>query len=156
MNLKPKTPIKINSSVKMLIQALGLKNSKPIYLPYTHRSNNYRATYCFNNCEDEANKTGCEVVYGWMIWEDRKKSFIEAEYHSVIKENGMIFDISPRQTGDTKILFVTDNTRPGGRKRPDTWYSRTNLKMVNGFIAEESKECEIIELDDIHSELQYV
>lgn len=153
INLKPKTPKKINGNVKALIRELGINNAKPKFLTYTHRSDAYRATYCFNNCEDESKKTGCDVVYGWMIWEDRKKSFIEAEFHSVIKENGQLLDISPRQTSNAKILFVTDKIRSSGRKRQDTWYSYTNLKMHQGSIIEESKECEIVELDEDYSEL---
>jgi hypothetical protein len=154
--VKPKTPKKINANVKALIKELGFGVGKPKYLNYTHRSPTYRATYCFNNCEDEAENTVCEVVYGWMIWEDKKAEFIEAEFHSVIKEDGKLIDISPRQTGEDKILFITDRDRPAGRKRPDTWYSYTNLKMHRGIVAEESRECEIIELDSIHSELRFV
>ena len=156
MNLKPKTPKKINANVKAIIRELGLAKAKPRFLPYSHRDDSYRATYCFNNCEDESNKTGCEVVYGWMIWEDKKNAFIEAEYHSVIKEDVKLIDISPRQTGDSLILFVKDTTRLGGRKREDTWYSRTNLKMINGFVAEEIREHEVVEIDHVHSELRFV
>ncbi len=85
-----------------------------------------------------------------------KISFIEAEFHAVIEENGQLIDISPRQSGEKRILFIPDNIRSSGRKRPDTWFSYTNLKMINGHVEEESKECEIVELDEVHSELRFV
>lgn len=156
MNLKPKSPKKVNGRVNAIIKELGLNPKKATFLNFTYKDESYRATYCFNNCENESNKTDCEVVYGWMIWEDTKKSFIEAEFHSVIRQNGQLIDISPRQSGEKKILFIEDSTRPTGRKRPEAWHSRTNLKMINGFVAEEPKEVEIIELDEDYSELRYL
>ncbi|KID56860.1 hypothetical protein JF50_13260 [Pseudoalteromonas luteoviolacea] len=154
MHLKPKTPKKINGRVKSLIQELNLDHKNSTFLRLTARDKSYRAGYCFNNCELESKKTGAKVVYGWQIWEDPKKSFIEAEFHAVIKENGSLLDISPRQTGEEKILFIEDSLRSSGRKSDDAWYSWTNLKMINGFVAETVKECEVVELDETYSELR--
>lgn len=156
MNLKPKTPKKINGRVKEIIRELRLDPNNAIFLDFTLRDESYRATYCFNNCEQEASKTNCEIIYGWMIWEDTKKSFIEAEYHSVIKENGELLDISPRQSGEKKVLFIEDPVRISGRKCSNIWHSRTNLKMINGFTVDESNECEIVELDENYSELRLI
>lgn len=85
MHLKPKTPKKINSAVKKLIKELGIFDRKPKYLKYTHRNNNYKHGYCFNNCENEIVVNGGKAVYGWLIWESKKQQFIEAEFHCVLK-----------------------------------------------------------------------
>ena len=156
MNLKPKSPKKVNGRVNAIIKELKLDPKKASFLDFTNKDDAYRATYCFNNCEQENTKTGCEIVYGWIIWEDTKKSFIEAEFHSVIRQDGKLIDVSPRQSGEKKILFIEDSTRASGRKRQDAWHSRTNLKMINGFVAEESKEVEIVELDEDYSEFRYL
>ncbi|TCD22950.1 hypothetical protein E0D86_09990 [Pseudomonas sp. IC_126] len=153
--IKPKTPKKISASVKALIKSLALTES-PKFLDYTHRSDSYRATYCFNNCEEESVKTGASIVYGWQIWEDKKKGFIEAEFHSVIVADGKMLDISPRETGDKKILFVPDKARRSGRKNDRTWISWSNQKMINGILAEEARELEIYEIDRDYSEVRTV
>lgn len=156
VQLKAKTPKAVNANVKKLISKLGLKPSSAKFLDYTHRSDQFRPKYCFNNCEDEAEKTDCEVVYGWQIWEDKKNSFIEAEFHSVVRENGRLIDISPRQDNDKKVLFVPDTKRTSGRKNKNTWASWTNLKMQNGCVLEDTKEIEVVELYDNRSELKFV
>ncbi|AMO49469.1 SEC-C metal-binding protein [Enterobacter sp. FY-07] len=151
LKLKPKTPKKINSAVKKLINSLGINNS-PFYLPLT-KVDYSRAGYCFNNCEQYAKNNKASVVYGWMIWEDRKSSFIEAEFHAVINENGQYKDISPRVNNEDKILFVIDNSRNSGRKESDSWYSWTNIKIFDGIVQENPKPIEIKELDDDYCEM---
>jgi len=156
VSINPKTPKKINSNIKALLSELGVANSKAEYLRFINRSNEYRNAYCFNNCEDEKNKIRCQVIYGWTLWEDRKKGFFEAEFHAVIKENGVLIDITPRRRNEDKILFVSDSTRNSGRKTDNVWYSWSNLKMVNGRVVEQSEELEMIELDNDYSEVRYV
>ncbi|WP_286262000.1 hypothetical protein [Thalassotalea atypica] len=156
VSINPKTPKKVNSNIKALLSELGIANSKPEYLRFINRSSEYRNAYCFNNCEDEKNKTGCQVVYGWTLWEDRKKGFFEAEFHSVIKENGVLIDITPRHRNEDKILFVPDTTKSSGRKTENIWYSWSNLKMVNDRVVEPSEELEVVELDNDYSEVRYV
>ena len=152
MKLNPKTPIKVSAKVKELVKSLGLTGT-PRFLNYIHASDSYRATYCFNNCEDEVAISGGEVVYGWQIWEDRKNGFIEAEFHSVIKVNGVLKDISPRQSKDKQILFVPDRNRSSGRKGENSWISWSNHKMINDEVAEPTFELEIKELDNDYSEV---
>lgn len=152
--LKPKTPKKINSAVKKLIISLGI-NTLPFYLSLT-KVDYSRAGYCFNNCEQYAKNNNASVVYGWMIWEDRKNNFIEAEFHAIISENGQYKDISPRINNEDKILFVIDKSRNSGRKEANSWYSWTNIKIFDGFVREEPKLIEIKELDDDYSEIIYL
>ncbi|WP_187506010.1 hypothetical protein [Pantoea agglomerans] len=154
LSLKPKTPIKINSAIKGLMKYLQLTTS-PSYLNLT-KVENTRAGYCFNNCEDYASKNNCEVVYGWMIWEDRRNNFIEAEFHAIINEGGLYKDISPRFNMEDKVLFVKDGSRNCGRKEPNSWYSWSNIKIIDGVVRESPMPIEIIELDDIHSEIVYL
>lgn len=155
ISLKHKTPKKISAHIKALIKSLDLTGA-PIFLNYTHYSDDYRATYCFNNCEEESEKSGAAVVYGWQIWEDRKNGFVEAEFHSVIMSNGKLHDISPRQTGDKQILFIPDTVRRSGRKDERTWTSWSNQKMINGFLAEKTQELQVYEINRVYSEVSVV
>jgi hypothetical protein len=151
MILNPKTPICITATVKQLAAALGLPSTKLHYLRYTHKSDEYKPLHCFNNCENEQIKYGGEVAYGWLIWEDRKRSFIEAEFHSVRKINGELVDISPRQSKKNElVLFIEDKTRISGRKNSTTWHSWSNLKMLNGLILEQSRHLEVSEISTMN------
>ncbi|ENY6785229.1 hypothetical protein ACF1CY_002693 [Providencia rettgeri] len=153
MRINPKTPKKINGTVRFLVRSLGLKTT-PMFLPLT-RISNARAGYCFNNVEDYIKEHGGEAVYGWMIWEDRKKGFIEAEFHVVVKNGSQYIDITPRYNYEDKILFVEDNTRNSGRmeEHPDSWYSWSNIKIINEYVAEMAEPLQVKELNDEDSEI---
>ncbi|EJI0325377.1 hypothetical protein ND149_000510 [Salmonella enterica] len=151
--ITPKTPKKINGSVRFLVRSLGLKTS-PMFLPLTMKPN-ARAGYCFNNCENYVKEYGGDAVYGWMIWEDRKKGFIEAEFHAVVKKDNQYLDITPRYNHEDKILFVEDDIRLSGRMEstPDSWYSWSNIKIIDDYVAEMTRAIQIKELDHEISEV---
>ncbi|WP_311754779.1 hypothetical protein [Proteus terrae] len=151
--MNPKTPKKINGSVRFLIRSLGLKTTA-MYLPLTNVPNT-RAGYCFNNCEVYVKENDGDAVYGWMIWEDRKKGFIEAEFHVVVKKDGQYLDITPRYNHEEKILFVEDNIRNSGRmeEHPDSWYSWTNIKIIDDYVEEMTVPLQVKELDHEDSEI---
>lgn len=151
INLKPKTPKKTNSAIKKIIDELKITDS-PVYLSLK-KVEGSRARYCFNNCEEYVKNNNATIVYGWMFWEDRKKSFTEAEFHAVIEEDGILKDITPRIDDEPKILFVKDAHRDSGRKNPNSWYSWANIKMVDNEITENTHPLEIMELDHYHSEI---
>lgn len=151
IKLKPKTPKKINSSIKKILKELGVKDN-PLYLTLT-RVCNTRAGYCFNNCEDYIKSNNADIIYGWMFLEDRRNGFAEAEFHAVIKENNRLKDITPRVINENEILFVPDMLRSHGRKNNNSWYSWTNVKIFNNVIVERARLLEIKELDDDYSEV---
>jgi len=154
--INPKTPKKVNRDIKALLSALRIPHEDPIYLIFTHRSAEYLNAFCFQNCENEKDKIECEIIYGWSLWEDRKNEFFEAEFHSVIKENGVLIDITPRRKNEESILFVPDMSRISGRKSIDSWYSWSNLKMVSGNVVEASEELEVARLDAERSEFRNI
>ncbi|UIN02287.1 hypothetical protein [Yersinia ruckeri] len=88
-----------------------------------------------------------------MFWEDRKNGFTEAEFHSVINEDGKLKDITPRINNEMAILFIPDMQRNCGRKDIDSWYSWANIKMFDDVIIERAHPLEIKELDDDYSEI---
>lgn len=153
MKITPKTPKKVNGTVRFLLRSLGLK-AVPTFLPLTQEPNT-RAGYCFNNVEDYIKEHGGKAVYGWVIWEDRKKGFIEAEFHVIVKSGDQYIDITPRFNYEDKILFVEDNARQSGRMKdnPDSWYSWSNIKIINEYVAEMAEPLQIKELDDEDSEI---
>lgn len=93
------------------------------------------------------------MVYGWMIWEDRRNEFIEAEFHAVVKINDRFIDITPRVNLEKEILFVEDNIRRSERESSDAWFSYRNIKFRRDDIISHPKQILIKELDDINSEI---
>jgi hypothetical protein len=69
-----------------------------------------------------------------MIWEDKKKRFIEAEFHAVVKQGSSLVDITPRIDGEKKILFVPDHKRIPKRKDESTWCTWSSFKSYRGRI----------------------
>lgn len=105
-----------------------------MYLPYTETSADYRIGYCMSNCEAENRRTGAHIVFGWVIWELRCVSFVEAEFHAVVRRGCTLYDITPRKDQEKRILFVPDNKRVAVRHDEHTWDTWSNhKKQGNSF-----------------------
>jgi hypothetical protein len=136
--LKPTTPKKISGAIKSFLRKSGL-NSKPTYLPFIYKSDQYLAKKCLDNSKHATLNGLGDTVFGWMIWEDKRNKFIEAEFHSVILIDGKLVDITPRVDKEPKVMFVPDyNREPHSDDRH--WYTFTNIKSHNGEIYEEALE----------------
>lgn len=133
VQVKPTTPKKVSRKIKAFLRTLGITN-QPIYLPFSNWSDKYKTHYCLSNCEAENVKNGYEIIYGWILWEDRKKSFIEGEFHSVLEVNGKLVDITPRLDGEEKILFAIDPKRIAERIDEKTWNTWSSHKSMNGTV----------------------
>jgi len=144
MNVQQTTPSKIGLSVKRFLRIAGL-HGFPEYLPFTDLGKDYKKGYCLNNCELEHLETSCNVVYGWMIWELKKSSYIEAEFHSVVEVGAKLIDITPRIDGEEKILFIRDEFREPKRANEHTWNTWSNIKSQRGKIIEHTKPIQIVD-----------
>lgn len=66
---------------------------------------------CFDNTERQVFQLGGSVQYGWTIWET-PGVLLDAEFHAIWRDqNGTLVDITPKDDGETRILFLPDNTR---------------------------------------------
>ena len=139
VHVAPTTPVRITKSIRYFVQAIGLNPARLRYLPFTIASPNYKARYCLSNCEAEQKRTGESVVYGWIIWEDRSKYFIEAEFHAVMQHsNGQLRDITPRNDGEARVLYISDHSKTPMRLDERTWRTWTSYKSIKGIIVEEA------------------
>jgi hypothetical protein len=126
--MPPTTPPIISLRIKRFIQTLGNVGA-PIYLPFTFRSDDYLPRHCQSNCEAESIRSSSEIAFGWVIWESRIDHFLEAEFHAVIRQNGSLFDITPRVDGESKVLYVRDFARSAVRIDDRTWDTWSNHKL---------------------------
>jgi len=133
INIKSTTPENLSLSVKNFLKKAGL-TAHPVFLKFTPRSDKYLPSFCLNNCEHESEKTGAKIIYGWIIWQDKKANFIEAEFHSVIRENKKLVDITPRHDNEDMIMFVPDKHRKAVRVAEDTWDTWSSIKYFQGIL----------------------
>ncbi len=119
--MDPTTPKRVNGHVRNFIRRLG-SVGQPEFLPFTFAASAYLAGNCHWNTRTELKRGPGEIVFGWVIWDLPHMSFIEAEFHSVIRRNGKLLDITPRRDGEEQILFVPD------RERVVVWLDATTLK----------------------------
>ncbi len=133
--LNQTTPKKVSSRINKFLKAMKI-NSKPVYLPFTFVNDRYLPKHCMSNTECEGKVRDCEIIFGWMIWEDKKNKFIEAEFHSVIKSDGLLIDITPRMDGEEKVLFIQDKNRVPERQDALTWLTWANHKSYQGKIVQ--------------------
>lgn len=119
------TPKKISKRIRSFINTLG-NVGDPEYLPFTPCSNKYFPQHCLSNCEAESHFSGCPIVFGWVIWEDKKARNIMAEFHAVIRRKYKHIDITPRVDGENRILFVPDKVRVATRLNERQWNTWQN------------------------------
>ena len=141
MKLKSTTPKSYNAAIRKFFKAAGFSKD-PVYLPFSELNPSYQAKHCLDNCLHAEKERIGTPVYGWIIWEDRSRKFIEAEFHSVICKDGELLDITPRVDGEKRIMFASDSTRVP-RFDGEGWNTFSSIKSMSGTIFEESREVKL-------------
>ena len=84
---------------------------------------------CFESVAAYIKQNGGSTQYGWIIWEESKQSFLEAEFHAVwVSSSGEMVDITPKVDGESIILFLPDTKRVYKRKLIE---NRRKLLVIN-------------------------
>ncbi len=66
---------------------------------------------CHRNVEEYIKKNGGKAECGWIIWEIPDK-YLDAEFHTVwVNDEGESLDITPKEDGEERILFLKDSKR---------------------------------------------
>ncbi len=82
-------------------------NTVPIRVPVSP-DRKAQLNECFFNVRKKMEREGGNILHGWCLWEF-PGLFIEAEFHSLwIAPNGGLLDITPKQDGESEILFLPD------------------------------------------------
>jgi hypothetical protein len=108
------TPKAIDKMITVLLDELSLSAATAQWLKY-------RKPRCFkpelNECHINAwlqmryEKSG-SLCSGWVIWQSKLAQFVEAQFHTVWRnDEGKLVDVTPRQDGEKRILFVPDSVR---------------------------------------------
>jgi hypothetical protein len=111
--IKGTTPKKIDSRINKIIDLLGLNSKEVMFIKLT-KENKFTAE--LNNCHInnfvKVKLYGGSIVYGWIFYQDKINDFTETQFHSVWCNNdGKIFDITPREDQEKRIMFIPDQVR---------------------------------------------
>lgn len=107
---EPTTPSIMSNNISKIIKKINPKGEiKSKYFTYTKPSTflPYEQE-CYYNVARMIREHGGEAIYGWVLWES--DIMIEGEAHCLYKDqSGNVFDITPRVSGEEKILFIEDS-----------------------------------------------
>ncbi len=137
------TPTSISTEVCAFLLAAGLR-TRPQFLRFKLISQSYKPRMCLENCELESKKPNRQVIFGWVIWEDRNANFIDAEFHAVIEKANRLIDVTPRVDGEDRILFVSDEQRTAKRLTDNEWLTWANIKSAKGIVFEQTRPIRIV------------
>lgn len=111
-----------------------LNGGEPVFVPVVADEDSV-INECFHNVERKINKYGGSIVYGWIIW-IAYNFIIQGEFHAVWKSNeGNIVDITTKQDGEDKILFVEEKIiKFNGSRVKSKFKNISNDAIVDSYI----------------------
>ncbi len=109
-------PKKIDARIRALGERLGLDMARATFLKQRKES---RFTPEPDNCQiNNLVKTrfdGGTIAYGWVVGQDKIRDIVQAHFFSVWRGDGdELVDITPRPTGEKRLLFIPDPNRKMG------------------------------------------
>lgn len=134
---KQTTPKKLTAPLYKLIRHLGLDPKTAVWLPLTVENQFTPETInCLINTMVKRKLAGGDIVFGWVLWFERKANFAEAEFHCVWRaKDGILVDITPRVDGEEAVCFVSDPTRTSHldlTRYPAVTHTYDNVRMRGG------------------------
>jgi len=130
------SPRRISPAILSLCQEIN-PDAEPVVVPVKPDTGAIPSE-CFYNVTERIKRDGGSMVYGWTIWE-WSRVFIEAEHHAVWEKDGELLDITPKQNGERKIVFLPDPSADydfeGHRRRINIKRSLGRFASVDKWIA---------------------
>lgn len=109
----PMSPKKIDVPLRGLINYLGLDSTLATHLKY-HQPNGFEPEIanCHLNVLCQIKKAGGRAQHGWVLSQDKPKSFSVAIFHTVWRTpDDQFVDVTPRTDKEKRLLFVPDSHR---------------------------------------------
>lgn len=109
MNNTTTTPSKLTDQIVAFCREID-PTAEPEYIDVTP-SPNGMVKECFETTDAHVAVNGGTVQHGWIIWET-PGILLDAEFHAVwCDSNGQLIDVTPKEDGETRILFLPDSKR---------------------------------------------
>lgn len=113
LQFNPQSPKKIDRALLSLIGYLGLNPDEAVHLKCS-RPEGFEPEhdYCHFNVWCQMRREGGEAQLGWVLVQDKRKSFAEAIFHAVWRHpDGRLLDVTPRRDNEKRLLFIPDYLR---------------------------------------------
>lgn len=102
------TPKAITPQILELCKRIDATQT-PVFVPVMPVSGTLR-NECFPNVQSHIKQYGGAIQYGWMIWE--YPIGVEGVFHACwVDTSGQLVDITAKDDGETKILFLPDSKK---------------------------------------------
>ena len=113
LQFSPQSPKKIDATLRGLVDYLGLDPGTAVQLKYSKPDAfEPEHDYCHFNVWCQLRQVGGTPQPGWVLAQDKQKSFAEAIFHAVWRHpDGRLIDVTPRKDKEKRLLFVPDLTR---------------------------------------------
>lgn len=113
LRFRPQSPKKIDKTVGSIIEYLQLDASEAVHLKFTKPTAfEPEPEFCHFNVWLQAKSAGGRPQPGWVLAQDKQKSFAEAIFHSVwLTPDSKLIDVTPRKDQEKRLLFVPDLKR---------------------------------------------
>jgi hypothetical protein len=114
MMLKLTTPEIVDASIQTVLAALELRAEDAQWLKFDHPAGFLpRPSECHLNARIERKlQRGGSVTSGWVVWQDKANAIVVAMFHALWRSpEGALRDVTPREDGEEKVLFVPDEQR---------------------------------------------
>lgn len=149
------TPKEITKHVRRLIAKVA-PGRKAIYLDVQPEPS-AKVNECFPNVEAKMAQAGGSMLCGWQIWE-WPHVLVEAEFHAVwVAPDGSLADITPKQHGEKRILFVPVPTLTyDGLAKDNTRMAVRDDLLVHHFIRVSEEIVMVVNRGDRAGQYGYV
>lgn len=113
LKLRPMSPKKIDSSLRMLVEYLRLDPATAVLLKFRRPSTfEPSPNDCHLNAWCQMRVAGGAVQHGWILAQDKSQAFCEAIFHTVWRSpDGQLVDVTPRADLEKRVLFIPDPQR---------------------------------------------
>jgi len=130
---KVRTPRTIHKFVLELVEKIG-SGFSPIWVQ-VRPAKGALPGECFFNVPEQIKIKGGGIRYGWTVWQCANL-FIEGEFHAVwVSPQGDLFDPTPKDDGETRILFVPDDRQTWqGIRVPNIHHALVDGPEVRDFL----------------------
>lgn len=107
------SPRRVNERIRALIRYLELNETDVSLLKFTEPTQfDSEPQNCHFNVWVQCNKCGGQPQSGWLLAEDERQDFVEAQFHTVWRSpEGKLRDITPRADREKRVMFVLDLSR---------------------------------------------
>ena len=113
LRFQSQSPKKIDRQIAGLLDYLNVDPAQAARLKLSMPANFApEPDNCHLNVWCQLKHAGGEPQHGWVLAQDKSKSFAEAIFHTVWRSpDRLLVDITPRKDFEKRLLFVPDNDR---------------------------------------------